>query len=36
MLTQDRYQTILIEKGASGVAIVTLNRPEKLVLPQTW
>jgi enoyl-CoA hydratase len=30
MLTQDRYQTILIEKGASGVAIATLNRPEKL------
>ncbi len=30
MLTQDRYQTILIEKSASGVAIATLNRPEKL------
>ena len=30
MLTQDRYQTILIEKRASGVAIVTFNRPEKL------
>ena len=30
MLTQDRYQTILIEKRASGVAIATLNRPEKL------
>ena len=30
MLTQDRYQTILIEKGASGVAVATLNRPEKL------
>ena len=30
MLTQDRYQTILIEKAASGVATATLNRPEKL------
>ena len=30
MLTQDRYQTILIEKSASGVAVATLNRPEKL------
>ena len=30
MLTQDRYQTILIEKRASGVALATLNRPEKL------
>ena len=30
MLTQDQYQTILIEKSASGVAIATLNRPEKL------
>ena len=30
MLTQDRYQTILIEKSASGVATATLNRPEKL------
>src|ERR1044071_5630189 len=30
MLTQDRYQTILIEKRASGVAVATLNRPEKL------
>src|SRR4029434_4024123 len=30
MLTQDRYQTILIEKHASGVALATLNRPEKL------
>ena len=30
MLTQDQYQTILIEKSARGVAIATLNRPEKL------
>src|SRR5215204_5439694 len=30
MLTQDRYQMILIEKRASGVALATLNRPEKL------
>jgi enoyl-CoA hydratase len=30
MLTQERYQTILIEKAQSGVAIATLNRPEKL------
>src|SRR5262245_30319731 len=30
MLTQDRYQTILIEKRASGVALATLNRTEKL------
>lgn len=30
MLTQDRYQTILIEKSETGVAIATLNRPEKL------
>ena len=30
MLTQDRYQTILIDKRASGVAIATFNRPEKL------
>lgn len=30
MLTQDRYQTIHLEKGASGVTVATLNRPEKL------
>lgn len=30
MLTQDRYQTILIEKSTNGVAVATLNRPEKL------
>ncbi len=30
MLSQDRYQTILIEKSETGVAIATLNRPEKL------
>ncbi len=30
MLTQDRYTTIVIEKRENGVAIATLNRPEKL------
>ncbi len=30
MLTQDRYTTIKIEKRKNGVAIATLNRPEKL------
>ena len=30
MLTQDDYETILIDKHANGVAVVTLNRPEKL------
>ncbi len=30
MLTQERYQTILIEKRPNGVAVATLNRPEKL------
>ena len=30
MLTPENYQTIEIEKRESGVAIATLNRPEKL------
>ncbi len=30
MLTQDDYETILIDKHANGVAVVTLNRPDKL------
>jgi enoyl-CoA hydratase len=30
MLSKDRYQRISIEKRASGVAVATLNRPEKL------
>lgn len=29
MANYSRYQTLLIEKGAHGVALVTLNRPEK-------
>jgi enoyl-CoA hydratase len=30
MLNQDDYETLLIDKRPNGVAIVTLNRPEKL------
>jgi enoyl-CoA hydratase len=30
MLAQDRYKTILIDKRSSGVAVATLNRPDKL------
>lgn len=30
MLSQDNYETMLIEKRDDGVAIVTLNRPERL------
>ncbi len=30
MLTQDNYETMLIDKRDDGVAIVTLNRPERL------
>ena len=30
MLKQESYQSILIEKRATGVAVATLNRPEKL------
>ncbi len=30
MLRQENYETILIEKGADGVAVLTLNRPERL------
>ncbi|MEE9279134.1 MAG: enoyl-CoA hydratase-related protein [Myxococcota bacterium] len=30
MLTQERYETILLEKRPNGVAVATLNRPEKL------
>jgi enoyl-CoA hydratase len=30
MLTQDHYKAMLIEKRANGVAVVTLNRPDRL------
>ncbi|MCP3991208.1 MAG: enoyl-CoA hydratase [Actinomycetia bacterium] len=30
MLSQDNYKTMLIDKRESGVAVVTLNRPERL------
>jgi len=30
MLTQDNYQTMLIDKRDDGIAVVTLNRPERL------
>ncbi len=30
MLTQDKYETMLIERRDDGVAVVTLNRPERL------
>jgi len=30
MLNQERYETILIEKPGDGIAVLTLNRPERL------
>ena len=30
MLKQENYQTMLIERRENGVAVVSLNRPEKL------